>query len=92
MEYRELTWTEFEAQFEPVENEYGEYWLETFGSDWELVKSANPANVFTIIDGGGRYLDAVSGCKFVNRLNYVITTNPAEPGVEYYVTNQKAAN
>ena len=92
IQYRELTWEQFEEEFEPVTDEHGNYWLDTHGPDLEKVKAAKSGHVFTIIDGGGQYLDAVSGCKFVDRLNYVITTNPIEPGVNYYVTNQKAAN
>jgi hypothetical protein len=92
MEYRNITWDQFENWFKPVEHEFGGYLFETYGTDLEEVKARNPENVFTTIDGGGIYLDAVSGYKLVNRLNYIITTNPVEPGVSYYVTDQKAAN
>lgn len=90
--YKQITWSEFENKFSPLTDTNGNYWLDSHGPDLLEVMAANPANVFTIIDGGGRYIDAVSGYKFVDRLNYVITANPVKTGVSYYVTNSKGVN
>ena len=92
MQHLTITWDQFEQKFEPIEHPFGGYLFETYGSDLEEVEARNPQNVFTAIDGGGPYLDAVSGLKFVNRLNYIITKHPVEAGVSYYVTNQKGEN
>lgn len=90
--YKQITWSEFEDKFSPVTDTNGNYWLDAHGPDLLTVMAANPANVFTIVDGGGRYIDAVSGYKFVDRLNYVLTANAVEAGATYYVTNSKGVN
>tara|TARA_R110002153_G_C13096253_1_gene476030 strand:- start:200 stop:484 length:285 start_codon:yes stop_codon:yes gene_type:complete len=90
--YKQITWSEFEDKFSPVTDTNGNYWLDAHGPDLLAVMAANPANVFTIVDGGGRYIDAVSGYKFVDRLNYVLTANAVEAGATYYVTNSKGVN
>jgi hypothetical protein len=81
-----MTWEEWESEFLPVTTR-GSYFLDTHGPEWDTVAAANPANVWTVVDGGGIYLDVINGCRFINRLNYVITERPAESGVDYYVTN-----
>jgi len=83
---RRMTWTEFETEFRPVFGP-GEF-LDTHGVDLGIVKNWDPAKVWTVIDGGGVYLDLIDGMHYVNRLGYVITHEPAAPGVAYYVTNR----
>jgi hypothetical protein len=81
-----MTWTAWESEFRPV-SEPGEF-LETHGADLATVNAADPARVWTVIDGGGVYLDLIDGMHYINRLGYVITHEPAAPGVAYYVTNR----
>jgi hypothetical protein len=84
----EMNWEQWEEEFQPLTNGDEMLWLETYGDDLERVNQAAPDTVWTIIDGGGRFLDIVSGKRFVNRLNYVITKKPAAPETDYYITNQ----
>lgn len=50
--------------------------IETFGPEWEFIKSFERRRVWTIIDNndGGTFI--VSGLRWVNRLGYLITENP----------------
>lgn len=84
---RVMTWDEWESEFRPIARN-GHTFLETFGEDLETVNAADPLRVWTVIDGGSVYLDIVNGRRFINRLNYVITERPAEPGAAYLVTNR----
>jgi len=55
---------------------------ETFGEEYELIKSMNPLNVWTMLDNdiilNGRY--------FINRLVYIVTTFPWEKDQSIEVT------
>jgi hypothetical protein len=82
-----MTWDEWEAEFRPV-TVSGDYLLDTYGEDLATVNAADPARVWTVVDGGGSYLDLIDGMHYVDRLGYVITHEPAAPGVAYYVTNR----
>jgi hypothetical protein len=56
--------------------------FETFGPELDAVASADPACVWTIVDGEDESLWLLSGCHFINRLGYFITERPwagAEP-------------
>jgi hypothetical protein len=61
--------------------------LETFGDDIQTVLEINknsPLRVWTMVDGDdGMYL--VQGLHYVNRIYYVITTEPAQSEDEEYL-------
>jgi len=84
---RRMTWTEWENEFRPV-TLGSDYFLDTHGVDLVAVNAWDPQKVWTVIDGGGVYLDLIAGMHYVDRLNYVLTHEPAAPGVAYYVTNR----
>lgn len=83
----------WEAKYQPIQNHidpksYDKF--ETYGEELDYVLSINktdPKRVWTLVDGeDGLYI--VSGCHFVNRLNYFITKNPCEWEYEeapYYI-------
>ena len=49
--------------------------FETYGEDYEVVKNANPNNIWTEVDGDeGTYI--IAGWHFVNRIQYFITEVP----------------
>jgi len=50
--------------------------FETFGPELDAVAAADPACVWTIVDGEDESLWLLSGCHFVNRLGYFITERP----------------
>ena len=93
MNYRELTWEQWEEEFRPWTEPNGELrWLETYGDEWEQVRNFDAAYVWTAIDGEGRFLNIVNGCRWVNRLNYFVTEIPAEPNTRYLITNNMEGN
>lgn len=48
---------------------------ETFGEELEAIRQARPEHVWTLVDTDGSVM-LVSGCHFVNRLGYVLCTEP----------------
>jgi hypothetical protein len=74
----------FSSTFDP-ESQAG--MLETYGDDMQTVLEINkktPLRVWTMIDGDdGMYL--VQGLHYVNRIYYVITTEPAQSEDEEYL-------
>lgn len=95
MTMTQMTWSQWEQKYKPIRNPnnvgtgLSEHMFETFGEDLEYLKSAGIPNGYywTLVDGGGVYLDIVSGVHWVDRLGYFITEYPWEEDV--YVTNQK---
>lgn len=63
------------------ENDQVRYY-ETYGEDYDLIKSMNPLNVWTMLDN--KYI--VSGRYFINRLVYIATSFPWEEGQDIEVT------
>ena len=70
-----ITWTEFEEKYKPIQNElvegaaYNDCMFETYGKEVEKVWQTKVLNVWTIFDNN----DIVSGRWRVNRLGYLIT-------------------
>lgn len=92
MNYKQLTWKQWEDEFEPIEGAHGSCLFETFGDELEAVRAAfesNPLTVWTVLDGGGTYLNLVNGAKWINRLGYYVTKQPAQPQTDYFVTNER---
>lgn len=50
--------------------------FETFGPELDAVAAADPACVWTIVDGEDDRLWLLSGCHFVNRMGYLVTERP----------------
>jgi hypothetical protein len=59
--------------------------FETFGEEWEFVKQQDPATVWTLVEDGDDGECILSGCHWVNRLGYFISTVPVPEGVDVEV-------
>ena len=59
--------------------------FETCGEELAFVRSQDPRTVWTLVDGddGDQYL--VSGCHFVNRIGYLVSTIPVPEGTDIQV-------
>ena len=59
--------------------------FETYGEELEFVRQQDPRAVWTLVDGddGDQYL--VSGCHFVNRIGYLVSTIPVPEGTDIQV-------
>lgn len=53
--------------------------FETYGEELAFVRSQNPSNIWTLLDGDDGNLYLASGYHFVNRIGYLISTTPV-PG------------
>lgn len=73
-----MTYDHWYDTYEPIKNTlvgYDQIHFETYGAEYEEVKSANPNNVWTEVDGDeGTYI--ISGLHWVNRIHYYITEKP----------------
>lgn len=63
--------------------------FETFGAELDFVRGCNPRQVWTLIDADGE-LCVVSGCRFVDRLGYLVSTIPLADGVDVQVSLESA--
>jgi hypothetical protein len=90
-----MTIDEWENAFTPVQNHldslasYNGTAFETYGVELKhvlAVSVAEPGRVWTAIDAEGRTI-INDGMAFANRLVYFITNKPAEPNVQYEVTD-----
>lgn len=78
----EMDFDEFVSVYKPITNNidtnasFDGLMFETYGDEYEMVKQANPNNIWTYGDGddGGSYV--WSGWSFVNRIGYFITEVP----------------
>jgi hypothetical protein len=80
-------WSEWENKFKPIKNhfrdsQHEEIAFETYGEEWEFVKSQDPKYVWTNIQGDMSDL-IVAGFAFVNRLQYYITEIPWDNEDDY---------
>lgn len=79
----------FIALFQPKRNPFndsagfdfggGGCLFETYGREWDHVRTADPATVWTIIDGDDG-ISIESGLHWVNRLGYVLTKRRVQTG------------
>lgn len=77
----EMKYDHWFDKYQPYcENDQVRYY-ETYGEDYDLIKSMNPLNVWTMLDN--KYI--VSGRYFINRLLYIVTTIPWEQGQDIEV-------
>ena len=92
----QLTEDEFDDRFQLVPNHlnpnaswgYGENGgclFETYGEELEFVRRQDPKTIWTFVDGddGGQYV--VSGYHLVNRIGYLISTEPVPDGTQIEV-------
>lgn len=78
----EMDYDDFVQTYKPIKNHietnasFDGYMFETYGDEYEFVKSQSPANIWMYGDGddGGSYI--WSGWGFVNRIGYFITEVP----------------
>jgi hypothetical protein len=54
--------------------------FETYGHEWQYVRAAEPAAVWTVIEGDDA-LVIESGLHWVNRLGFILTDRPVPPGM-----------
>lgn len=77
-----LSYDEWRDAYRPVLNTirkdapFDGLMFETFGPELEAVNAADPACVWTVVDGEDGDLWLLSGCHRVNRLGYLITERP----------------
>jgi len=67
---------------------WGGHGLETYGEDLEIVRSCDPAFLWTVVDGdlGAQWI--TTGCHYVNRVCYLVTEKPHKfISVEFRVRN-----
>lgn len=55
---------------------WGGHGLETFGEDLEVVRSHDPAFVWTVVDGDSGDQWITTGMQYVNRVCYLVTQIP----------------
>ena len=85
----EMKWSEWVEKYKPIKNHITKYpdpnaefeMFETYGDEWEFVKSQDPKYVWTEIQGEMSML-LVAGIAYVNRLNYYVCKEPWETGDE----------
>jgi hypothetical protein len=87
-----LTWSEWETAFSPISNHLSstpdEQMFETFGDEWEFIKSQDPHNVWTWVSGEGCDL-LVNGIAYINRIGYYITADSWKDDTEYEILISK---
>jgi hypothetical protein len=70
-------WDEWANEFKPQDNHFNGQgkMYETYGEEYEYVKSIHPNFVWTYVDGDMSSL-IIAGHHWVNRIGYYITENP----------------
>ena len=80
----EMKWSEWEAKYKPQVNHLTkypssdrDYMFETYGEEYEYVKSIDPNRVWTWVEGDMSSI-IIAGRAFVNRMGYYVTEVPWE--------------
>jgi hypothetical protein len=78
-------WSEWAEKFKPKTNHFGnnenDRMYETYGEEWEYIKSLDPKYVWTFLSGD--MCDVmVAGIAFVNRLGYYVCEVPWEDDMD----------
>lgn len=90
-----ITDAQFLERFAPVKNHlnpnapFDGCMFETFGNEFEHVRTQDPALVWTVIDCDGT-MTIESGCHFVNRLGYLVASRPRTDQSTYAVSDDDA--
>lgn len=77
-----LTYDDWRDQYRPIANTVADWasfdgtLFKTYGPEFDAVRAADPACIWTLVDGDDDDMYVVSGCHFVNRLGYFITERP----------------
>lgn len=74
----EITFSTFEELYKPKSNHispYGNKHYETYGEEYEYIKTLDPRYVWTEVQGDMSML-LVTGVAFVNRLSYTVCEKP----------------
>ncbi|KYO54157.1 hypothetical protein PJ900_12310 [Tistrella mobilis] len=77
-----VTYDDWLAAYRPVRNSirgeapFDGCMFETFGPEWEAVRAADPACIWTLVDGDDDDMYVLSGCHLVDCLGYFITERP----------------
>lgn len=85
---RKITEEQFYEECNPIENKIEENasWngtmFETYGEEFEFVKTQDVHNVWTIVEGENNDIFILSGFHLVNRIGYLITEEPWEEETE----------
>lgn len=75
----------FEAKLQKDTVSEHDIMLETFGEDYEKVRSTNPQYIWTVLDGDDGLMYLVAGHHLVNRIGYVISQKPWVSGDETFL-------
>jgi hypothetical protein len=59
--------------------------FETFGEELEFVRGQNPRTIWTLVDSGDGDVYLESGYHHVNRIGYLLSTEPVPAGVQIQV-------
>lgn len=82
---KQISEEEFDERFRPITNPDNDNILwETYGDEYDFVKSQDPRKIWTIMDGD-QDTWLVSGWHYVNRQNYVVTEVAVPEGEDYEV-------
>lgn len=92
----EITEDEFDSQYPLITNHLNPHasWafngdrgclFETYGEELDFVRQHDPRTVWTLIDGEDGDLYVISGCHFVNRIGYLVSTVPVPEGTDIQV-------
>jgi hypothetical protein len=86
---------QFGERFAPVKNHLNPHapfdgcMFETFGEEWEFIRTQDPALIWTVIDCDGT-MTIESGCHFVNRLGYLVASKRRTDKDTYSVSDDEA--
>ena len=77
-----LTYDDWRDQYRPIANTVTDWapfdgaMFKTYGPELDAVRAADPACIWTLVDGSDDDLYVLSGCHLVDRLGYFITERP----------------
>lgn len=79
-ELKELTLLNWINEYNPIEDSEKNYvqMFETYGEDFDFIKSQHPLTIWTLVEYEGEEL-ITNGYHFVNRLGYYITEKQFDP-------------
>lgn len=92
----EITEDEFDSQYPLLTNHLNPHasWafnedrgclFETYGEELAFVRQQDPRKVWTLVDGDDGDLYVISGCHFVNRIGYLVSTVPVPEATDIQV-------
>ena len=82
-------WSAWVEKYKPIKNTIvptNDIMFETYGDEWEFIKSQDPRYVWTNVQGDMSDL-IVAGVAYVNRLSYYVTEVPWEDENDYVLVS-----